>query len=187
LALQGVAQWRVPSQKPEQQSALAPQLPGVAVQAGAAAQALGVPVQMPVQHSEPAPQLVPLAWQGLAQWLVASQLLEQHSPPAAQVTPLALQGVAHTLVASQKPEQQAPGAAGQAAPSAAQVVGAAQVPEGQRPVQHCPGAEQPVPFAWQGVAHLLVASQRPEQQSAPPAQVVPSLAQALPQWRVASQ
>jgi hypothetical protein len=159
LARHGAAQCPVPSQDPEQQSASRLQPPASAVQAGAAAQALGVPVQMPVQHSEPAPQLVPLAWHGLAQWLVASQVLEQHSPPAAQVVPLALQGVAHTLVASQKPEQQAPGAAGQEAPLAVHVEGAWQVPPLQRPVQHSPPAVQVVPFPWHGVAHRFVASQ----------------------------
>ena len=101
LPLHGVAQRSVGSQEPEQQSASAVQLPGFAVQAGAAAQALGVPVQMPVQHSEPAPQLVPFAWHGLAQWLVTSQKLEQQSPPARHEAPLPAHGVAQWLVASQ--------------------------------------------------------------------------------------
>ncbi len=187
LPLHGVAQWSVASQDPEQQSAAAAQLPGLAVQLAAAAQAFGVPVQMPVQHSEPAPQPAPLARQGLAQWLVASHALEQHSPPAAQVVPLALHGVAHTLVASQKPEQQAPGAAGQAAPLAVQIAGGWQLPELQRPVQHSADAPQPVPFALHGVAQVLVASQKPEQQSALVEQVAAPAAQALAQWSVASQ
>lgn len=90
LQVGGGAQWSVPSQKPEQQSASALQLPGLAVQVVAAAHALGVPVQLPVQHSPPATQLAPLAWQGVAQVLVASQRPEQHSAPASQLAAAAL-------------------------------------------------------------------------------------------------
>lgn len=67
------------------------------------------------------------------------------------------------------------------------VAGAWQVPAVQMFVQHCAAAEHPVPFAWHGVAHVFVASQKPEQQSALVEQVAASAPQALAQWSVASQ